>query len=353
MDKELLYRFLNDQCTPEEVEIVTGWISTESDSLQGRALGLEDWHNYFPEGDLMEKEKYSLLLDRIHHRINLRNSGEANQRKVVRIFNWVTRVAVVLMIPVMVFQFYQNRNDAAKYSSKSIFGVDSLEIVAPIGSKTIVQLSDGSVVYLNHGSKLKYPPYFDGDTRQVTLAGEGYFEIAPNPRMPFIVNAGDLRVAALGTSFNVMAYPDDNVIETTLVEGEVALGVSGRSFDVKSMISMLPGQHISYNKNTREAVSIKGNIDRYTAWKDGRMIFKNESIVQIAGKLSRWYNVEFEFRDQEVMEYTYTATFNDETIIQILDLMKSATPINYKILPREKLKDNTFSKQKIILEKRK
>ncbi len=115
---------------------------------------------------------------------------------------------------------------------------------------------------------------------------------------------------------------------------------------------MIPGQHVKYNIETEKIESKVGDIEKYVAWKDGKLIFKNESIVTIANKLSRWYNVEFEISDPEVREFTYTATFVDETVIQILDLMCIATPIKYKTLPRNKLPDGTFSKQKIKIEKK-
>jgi ferric-dicitrate binding protein FerR (iron transport regulator) len=99
--------------------------------------------------------------------------------------------------------------------------------------------------------------------------------------------------------------------------------------------------------------SAEVDVENYVAWKDGKLIFKNEPIIKIINKLGRWYNVEFEFKDSESKQFTYTATFVDETLFQILDLLKIATPINYKTFPREKLPDGTFSKQKIIIESRK
>lgn len=96
----------------------------------------------------------------------------------------------------------------------------------------------------------------------------------------------------------------------------------------------------------------QGNIEKYISWKDGKLIFKDESIVNIANKLGRWYNVEFVFADKKSMEHTYTATFVDESLYQILDLLKLATPIEYTIPPRRKLPNGTFSKQKVIIKSR-
>ena len=103
----------------------------------------------------------------------------------------------------------------------AIVSVDSLEVIAPVGSRTVVELSDGSVVHLNYGSRMKYPQNFSGETRSVVLTGEGYFKVAHNPDKPFVVSTGIIDVIAVGTIFNVNAYPENNNIATTLVEGKV------------------------------------------------------------------------------------------------------------------------------------
>jgi ferric-dicitrate binding protein FerR (iron transport regulator) len=229
--------------------------------------------------------------------------------------------------------------------------VDSIEVIAPVGSRTVVQLSDGSTVHLNYGSKLKYPQNFIGETRVVNLIGEGYFEVAHNPDKPFIVNTTRLNVKALGTVFNVLAYPDEGNIETTLVEGKVVLEQSENGFKTKSIGAMEPGQHVNYNLNTGVVSSTKGSVEKYIAWKNGKMVFEDTPITRIAERLSRMFNVDIEVAD-DIKDYIYTVTFVDEPLFQILDLMTIATPVSYKALPRKKLPDGTFTKQKIIIERK-
>jgi ferric-dicitrate binding protein FerR (iron transport regulator) len=161
-----------------------------------------------------------------------------------------------------------------------------------------------------------------------------------------------MTIAALGTEFNVLAYPDEKVFETTLVNGKVKIGKTEQSGRIHDLKTMAPGQHFTYNHTTGKVSNVQENIEKYISWKDGKMIFKDESIVNIANKLGRWYNVDFVFADKESMEHTYTATFVDESLYQILDLLELATPIEYKILPRKKLPNGTFSKQKVIIKKR-
>ena len=239
--------------------------------------------------------------------------------------------------------------ESEKYASQV---VDSLEIVAPVGSRTVVHLSDGSEIHLNFGSKLKYPQKFVGDTREVILSGEGYFNVAHNPEKPFIVKTANLNIKALGTKFNVFAYPGDEVIATTLVEGKVVIEKATSDGKEKLIGAMVPGQHVSYNINSGKIHSENGKVEKYIAWKDGMLVFDNEPIDQVAQRLSRMFNVEIQV-DDKLDKYKYTVTFVDEPLFQILDLLTVATPINYRALPRKKNPDGTFSKQKIIIERKK
>jgi ferric-dicitrate binding protein FerR (iron transport regulator) len=184
------------------------------------------------------------------------------------------------------------------------------------------------------------------------LSGEAYFKVTHNPEKPFVVKTNGMNITALGTEFNVLVYPDENNIETTLVNGKVKIEKHTENGGLKNVGIMVPGQHVNYNKLTNEIWSETGNIERYISWKEGKLVFKDESIVKVTNKLSRWYNVEFEFADDELLEYPYTATFVDESLTQILDLLKLATPIDYKISLREKLPNGTFSKQKVTIWKR-
>jgi hypothetical protein len=114
---------------------------------------------------------------------------------------------------------------------------------------------------------------------------------------------------------------------------------------------MVPGQHVSFNLNSGKTSSIKGKIEKYIAWKDGKLVFDNEPLTGVAEKLGRMFNVEIEVAD-EVKNYSYTVTLVDDPLLLILDLMTEVTDISYKVYPRTKLADGTFSKQKIRIKKR-
>ncbi len=354
MTKELLIKFLNNKCSVEEIEIIIQWINTEALNTEAKNLGLKEWETFQEHDIAVDPEGYSSLLDKIHHKININNNLQSTQNKTVTISKvtlWITRVAAIMLLPVLYFLFNvisENKMEINKYSNQI---VDSLEIVAPIGSRTVVLLSDGSKVHLNYGSKLKYPQTFIGNTRGIDLSGEAYFEVAHDPDKPFVVKTGKLNVIALGTVFNVLAYGDNNVVETTLVEGKVQLESVLSNGNAKSLGLMLPNQHAKYNTQTGKVSNSEVRVDKYIAWKDGKQVFENEPITNVAKKLKRMFNVEIEVAE-EIRDITYTVTFVDEPLFQILDLMALATPVSYKALPRVKLKDGTFSKQKIFIGKR-
>lgn len=346
MTEEKLIKFLNNQCTDEEIDEIISWSQEDAFNEESMKWGLSAWNSYQVEDDLMDDKKFTLLFDRIQERIALESEKQnRNKQRKLSLITWLTRVAAILLLPLLIFMFYtlsETANIKTELSQLTTIPVDTMEVIVPLGSRTVVQLSDGSVVHLNYGSTLRYPQTFIGNTREVLLIGEGYFEVSHNPQKPFIVKTSKLNVKALGTEFNVMAYSDSDEIETTLVNGKVELETLG---------VMEPGQHVNYNSKTKEVSSSKGSTEKYTAWKEGKLIFDEASILEVAEKLSRKFNVLIDVKD-DMKKYSYTVTFDDEPLFQILDLMTIATPVRYKLQPREKLPDGSYSKQKITFERK-
>jgi transmembrane sensor len=354
MTRDILIKFINNRCTEAELDEVVRWAESEASNDDYRKLGFENWNSYQVNEDAWHDEKFSNLFEKIQQKID-QNSRQAENRTTSAknaslLITWLTRAAAILLLPVLAFLFYTLSEKDMITGQYTQMVVDSLEIVAPIGSRTVVHLSDGSEVHLNYGSRLKYPQIFTGDSREVKLTGEGYFDVAHNPEKPFTVNTGGLKIKALGTSFNVNAYPEDNV-ETTLVNGKVVIEKSKENGIAKTIGAMVPGQHVSYNTKTGAVTSSIGSVEKYIAWKAGKMVFEDAPINYVAERLSRMFNVEIEIKEN-AMDFLYTVTFVDEPLYQILDLMAIATPVKYQIMQRKRLPDGTYSKQKIFIEKR-
>lgn len=346
MTKDLFIKYLQGNCTETEFEQLLSWIREGALTNSGKGLVQNIWEEFEPEAGPAERIKYNRILDKIHHEINInQNSNQLIIRKAParsRILSIITRAAAILLLPVLALLLYTNFSDKGLYTSN----LCDLEVQAPAGSRMHIELGDGTKVWLNHGSKLKYPYRFEGKIRKVSLTGEAYFEVARNEEAPFIVGTDRLEVKATGTAFNVSAYPGDNFVETTLVEGKVILYESISNREIKALS---PNECLKFNsqKNVYSLESV--NTEKYTAWKDGLLVFKNDSIANIAKKLARWYNVEVEITNKKVEEYTCTATFTDETLPQVLELMTLAAPVSYKLTVRQKLPDGSFTKQKVLI----
>ena len=157
------------------------------------------------------------------------------------------------------------------------------------GNQYQLTLSDGSKVWLNAASSLRFPTTFKGKERRVEVTGEAYFEIAKNPSMPFKVQAGSGEIEVLGTHFNVNAYADESSVKTTLLEGAVAV-------KKETAVQMLaPGQQAEFSPKGKITLSENVDVTRETAWKDGFFWFNNTDIHTLMRQVSRWYDVEVEF----------------------------------------------------------
>ena len=358
MNKELFTRFINNECTPEEIDRVVRWLQNGAGTIDGKAIIRQIW-NDFPQNDIPPSIDYERILDSVHHDISLSRSGKIklispvgmSQKKAKwRFFSILSKIAAVLFLPLLLYFMYTYIITDKPVLSETIKPVPvNIEVKSPLGSKTYLELPDGSKVWLNYGSLLKFPQKFTGQTRTVELHGEGYFEIAHNEQKPFIVKIGELEVLVKGTEFNLMAYPEDAVIETTLKSGKVILQRKVCDGNVQQIFEMEQNYHATYLKKEKELKYSVENPDKYISWKDGVLIFQNDPINDIVKKLSRWYNVDIQLKDKELSGYTYTATFVDETLPQILELLKIATPIKYTISSRIKQDDGSFSKRKVTI----
>jgi len=207
-------------------------------------------------------------------------------------------------------------NEAVKYNTLS----------TPMGGQYQLALPDGSKVWLNSGSSIRFPTSFTGKERIVELKGEAFFDIKKNKKMPFIVhtnNSMDIRV--LGTQFNVMAYDDEKNINTTLLEGAVQiLKESGTAY-------LEPGQSATLNKGTGKIKVAPADIDEAVAWKNGFFIFSNENIESIMRKVSRWYNVEVNYQGNLSNKDFVGTISRDKNISEILKMLELTGAIHFRI----------------------
>ncbi|WP_346864086.1 FecR domain-containing protein [uncultured Draconibacterium sp.] len=207
------------------------------------------------------------------------------------------------------------------------------EVVVPYGKRTELMLADGTKVWLNAGSRLAFPTKFTNETREVHLQGEACFKVTKNESQPFIVNVNDLGIKVLGTHFNVAAYPDDESIETILVEGSVSLS-NKRSFGVSSKSVVLkPLQKATFSKDEKEiSVSDEPDADVYIAWTEGWFKFSQQSLEQVFTKLERFYNVEILVPVNFPSNEKITGKLDlKDSLAEVFKALSDVAKINYRI----------------------
>ena len=203
-------------------------------------------------------------------------------------------------------------------------------LTVPYGKRFEVNLSDGSMVHLNSGTILKYPiKFIAGHDRQVFLNGEAFFDIAKDSKHPFIVNANQLNVRVLGTQFNITSYPEDENINTVLLEGAVSFYKTEDVYDKKSSLVLKPGELVSLHKENGKLSVKETDVEMYTAWRKGRLILDEVAFTDILKKLERQYNVKFINNDKSLDNRFFTATFDVEDIKQVMRSLSSSASFEY------------------------
>ena len=188
-------------------------------------------------------------------------------------------------------------NDSVLQTTEDALNVMN-QLVIPYGNQSKVVLSDNTVVWLNAGSRLVFPTLFKDKTREVLLFGEAYFEVAKNQEKPFIVKTSNIDIKVLGTKFNLSAYPEDNVIQTVLKEGSVAIRQHGAGLFVNDIL-IKPNQMASFNKSNNNTKIYEIDTDYYTLWTKGLISFDEIDFVRVIKKLERFYNISINFSDRQ------------------------------------------------------
>jgi transmembrane sensor len=230
------------------------------------------------------------------------------------------------------------------------------EISTRNGSKTTLLLPDGTKVWLNAGSTLSYSPDFGKNLREVSLSGEGYFDVVKNKLKPFIIHASKINILVLGTEFDVKSYPSDKTTEASLIRGSIEVSFNDQP---SKKVILKPNEKIVIDnfkfanhlaqttENTRNKTSTPeipkdiavtnltyqnktGDIIE-TSWVENKLVFQDESFEEIARKLERWYGVTIRFASERLMKDHLTGSFTNETIRQALDALKFTATFNYSI----------------------
>ena len=336
----------------EEIECVIAHY-LEGNATAHEKLFLENWINTSKANSIYYNQLKNLWeIAGTKHGLPKISTEEALNKVIKRISanlnssiwrNW-KKVAAILFIPLLIGGYWLGRKHAESASL-----IIHNEVFAAYGTRSAMELSDGSKVWLNSGSSLSYPDKFTFYNRIVKLKGEAYFEVKSDPDHPFIVQTESISVKATGTKFNIEAYPGIPRIEVSLLTGRVSVNKS-REPSSKSIIAELqPNQHLVYETISGKTNLKSEDVYKYVSWKDGKLIFRNEPLKDVVAKIGQIYNVDIELQGDNIQNYPYRATFQEESLAEILKLLKLSSPIDYKELNRRLLPDGSFAKKKILV----
>lgn len=328
----LITAFLSGNATDGERRELEEWVKQSPDNNRYFQEIRNVWQAMNPafnpsEINVFEAEK------------NILANIAATERNVVRVvlLYW-QRIAAIIVIPLLVLctYFYLNKN-SSQYNA-----IEYQEVKSPHGTFSEVCLPDGTHVWLNGGSSLRYPLVFRKGKREVFLKGEGYFEVEADKENPFVVETGRITLRATGTAFNIEAYNNDSITAVTMVKGKVDV-----AFGNSSPVAMIPGERASFNNLTKQCLIAKTDPYKWYAWKDGLMIFRDDPLSYVFKRLGQTFNVNIDLRDTTLANAPYRATFEYESLDEILRLLRMSAPLSFKQNKRVKDKNNIYEKQTV------
>ena len=253
----------------------------------------------------------------------------------------LSKAAAVVLIPLLAFSVWQG----IKLNQLSKTNIVENQITTPATLRSTFLLPDGTKVWLNGTTSIDYPTQFSGNERLVELNGEAFFEVAKSQK-PFRVKMGNLYVEAVGTAFNCKAYQTDQKTEILLTQGRVNLLI-GKNNEREKIFSLTPKQLAIYNKTDKKISRKTVDPLKYTAWLEGKIIFKNDNLHDVLLHLERWYNVSFEIDEKIKGDYAFTGSFNGEELSQILKYIELTTPVRFEIMKDEIDANQLLMKKKI------
>lgn len=307
----IISKVLDNLGTKQEARVVAEWFATEEGCAYLQKRMDKEYQNYY-KGEKLTFPLEDSLFQSIEQKI-----GRRKQHYIL------LKIAAVL-IPILLFSL------AAWYINAKInpFGNTTLTTVTTEnGERSHLIFQDGTHVYLNPKTTLKFPQQFALSKRVVNLNGEAYFDVAPNRSRPFIIEMKNTSIAVLGTAFNVYSYAEDDEIKITLDKGSIAFKTPNNKG-----CKLEAGQELYYDKtNKKIMVANMLNQSIREQGKDALIVLKNSSLENVVKVLHRWYNKSFVIKDSLAMQYTYTTSFRNASLPKILEELEKLTPVQFSM----------------------
>jgi ferric-dicitrate binding protein FerR (iron transport regulator) len=355
----LITKYLENKCTQEEKHQLLELLGSSVNERSSK----EELFSLISEFQEDQSENHSVDFERIYNEllseILSRETGESGKLilqkriKVRRLVLQGSSVAAIFCIAFFMGTIF-NRHHNITGNEPSLTSTTYSEIKAPLGARSEVRLNDGTEVMLNAGSSIRYSSDYNLQNRDLVLEGEAYFKVAKNINLPLIVNAGNINIKATGTEFNVKAYTDEGIIETTLIKGKVEISQKGNK-DKERILVLEPNQKAIFAYQSDQVtlerikeieplavkpariitdkllISPKTDVEQATAWTKNKLIIRSENLESLCAKLQRKYDVTFVFKDETIKKCRFSGVLLDETFQQVMDVIKLTAPVDYMI----------------------
>ena len=311
MNEEKLIRYIKGEITSEfEIVEILDWIESSTENQKK----YNQHKNLWVVTGLDHPSEVSIPAFAFPKRILSQNTTFSSLLKYAAVF-------ILAFVLGSLSLYFINRSERNELSSR----YNTIDV--PYGQRSRVTLYDGTKVWLNSGTKLKYPVAFSRDTRDVFIEGEAYFEVAKDIEHPFVVSAGKLKIEVLGTHFNVCAYSDDNELYTTLEEGVVkAINTTNGTY-----VKLYPGEQVILNREKNGFKRLSVETELYTSWKENLLKFEDAPFDEVIKKMERWYDVKIKVDPAINTKERYTMTIKTESLREMLQLVSKTTKMNYEI----------------------
>jgi len=311
----LIIRLFTGEADPNEKKYISDWLNQSADNKLLYSDLKEIW---LSSGVKNNADNYNIenAIANFSQKVRISQKGKVRSLNVARVLKYAALAVLLLALP---FMYYLGNKNVAVQDSYTT-------ITCALGDKTNMILPDSTVVCLNSGSTLKFNNNFKKGVRQVYLDGEAYFSVTKDAENPFRIKTNEIDVEVLGTEFNLKAYSNEKTVSTTLVEGSVKITSQNQGTVIK------PGQKLVYSVDSKKmALHELADLSPETEWKDGRLVFRNESLGDLELKLERWFDVDIVLADEAVKKRKYTGTLERESILEVMSYFRLARSVDYEL----------------------
>lgn len=323
---ELIANYLTEGLDKNALDELKTWIAASAENQQYFIRQREIWFSAVSReaASVYDKDK---AFENFRNRVESQKEIQSTSRRGFSLSAlWRYAAVVAIIIAVGCISYWQG-----EVNVKDTFADISVE--APLGSKTKLYLPDGTLVWLNAGSRMTYSQGFGVDNRKVELEGEGYFEVKRNEKIPFFVKTKDLQLQVLGTKFNFRDYPEDHEVVVSLLEGKVGLNNLLRE-EKEAVLS--PDERAVLNKANGLLTIESVTASNASQWTDGYLFFDEELLPDIAKELERSYNVKIHIANDSLKTFRFYGNFvrREQNIQEVLEALASTEKMQYKIEER-------------------